>query len=76
MRTRLWSWGPGVQVSEQHLLGVGDAAADTLSMAASIWAALASSASAARIAFLIATARPRGPRRSLSGEYGSRRRAR
>ena len=43
-------------------------AADTHSIAASIWPPLASSASAAKIAFLIATARPRGPRRSFSGE--------
>ena len=57
-------WAPGMP------------AADTRSMIASISPPLASSASAARMAFLIATARPRGPRRSFSGEYGSPRRAR
>jgi len=67
---------PGRRVQNSICWAPGMPAADTLSMAASIWLALASSASAAKITFLIATARPRGPRRSFSGEYGSRRRAR
>ena len=54
----------------------GMPAPDAVSMAASISLRVAPSASAARIAFRIATARPRGPRRSARGEYGSRRRAR
>ena len=59
--------GAGVQNSLCWALGMP--AADACSMAASTWSALASSASAAKIAFLIATARWRAPQRSFSGEY-------
>ena len=66
--------GSDVGVQNSICWAPGIPAADAVSMAASTWPAVAPSASAAKIAFRIATARPRGPRRSFSGENGSARR--